>query len=102
MKRKATADDEAIKMPSAIQRENNKDDFPEMENPEEYALGKKIKDLSNVHCREQKKTARESREKNEQLRKGIVKQELDKGKKGEVLDETRRRQPPLSLPAASA
>jgi hypothetical protein len=70
MKHKETVDDEAIKLASKTQRFLEKEDFPEMENPDEYKRLNKIKSsVAGKHGRRQKSEAREDREKNERLRK---------------------------------
>jgi len=77
MKHKETVDDEAIKMASKTQRFLKKDSFPEMEDPKEYKRSKQIKSAGvGEHGRRQKKEAREDREKNERLRKTIVKRSV--------------------------
>jgi len=78
MKHKETVDDEAIKRASKTQRFLEKDDFPEMENPEEYKRRKKIKSsVIGKHGQRKKKEAREDREKNVRLRKEIVKRSIE-------------------------
>lgn len=85
MKHKETVDDEAIKMASKTQRALGKDSFPEMENPEEYDRQKQIKSsVIGKHGRRKKKEAREDREKNERLRKEIVKRSVE-SKKGKII-----------------
>jgi hypothetical protein len=73
MKHKETVDDEAIKRTSKTQRFLEKDDIPEMEDPEGYKRSKKRKsEVAGKHGQRQKKEAREDRAKNEQLRKALV------------------------------
>ena len=65
MKHKETVDDEAIKLASKTQRFLEKEDLPEMEDPEEYRRRKTIKSaVAGKHGRRQKSEAREDREKN--------------------------------------
>jgi len=85
MKHKETVDDEAIKIASKTQRFLEKDNFPEMENPEEYERQKQIKSsVIGEHGRRKKKEAREDREKNTRLRKEIVKRTVE-SKKGKIV-----------------
>jgi hypothetical protein len=73
MKHKETVNDEAIKIASRTQRFLEKDDSPEMEDPEKYKRSKQIKsEVVGRLGRRQKKEAREDRAKNESLRKMIV------------------------------
>jgi hypothetical protein len=81
MKRKETVDDEAIKRVSKLQRHGERDDFPEMEAPEEYARIKKNKSSVDEPRRRQKKEAREDREKTEQLITAVVEQQMGETEK---------------------
>jgi hypothetical protein len=63
MKRKETVDDRAVKDASAIQRDLERDKFPEMEDREGYAKQKQLKKRLGKISRKPKKEAREDREK---------------------------------------
>jgi len=78
MKHKETVDDEAIKLASKTQRFLEKEDLPEMEDPDEYKRRRKIiSAVAGKHGRRQKSEAREDREKNERLRKAKIESKKD-------------------------